>query len=289
VLGRFAAALALAAALIPAAAHANEAKPTVFSDPVGDAGTAADITRISVTNDDAGVYRIVLGFATPIPQDGRVFVYLDTDLNQSTGSPQSLGADYAFGYDGADGSSTFYVWSNGDWADAPPTSSVAVTSAPDATSLTLVAGKSDLGGSTGFNFFVLSEEGDGAVGRFDDAPSGEGAFEYRLQPTVVLSLVAATSYPVKAGGRWTLVLVARRSDTGKTLGAEGAIACSASTGAVRLALTARAFVSAGAGAGSGAVCSFKVPRRLEHRVLHGTIAVRYHGEVVRRRFTATVK
>jgi hypothetical protein len=283
-LGVVAAAAAAAAALVPAAS-ANLAKPAVFPDPAGDAGTAGDLTSVSVTNDDAGLYRFVLDFAAPLPQDNRVFVYIDADLNASTGSPDSLGADVAVGQYEADQSFKFFTWTAGDWAEAP--SSAAVTVAPDAKSITMLLPKADLAGSTHFDFYVLSENGDGTGGHFDDAPSGEGSFEYALQPTVLLSLVAATAYPPKAGRRWTLALVARRSDTGRTLGAEGRIACRATSGGTALALAGRGFVSAGAG--SGALCTFHVPRRFEHRVLHGTISVSYHGQVVTRRFVQRVK
>jgi hypothetical protein len=267
-----------------------DAPPVMFTDLSGDGGTAADITTVGVTNDDHGQYSLDIGFATPYPAAGALTVYLDTDMNPSTGDPSALGADYLLVDDNAATAVYFLKWSGTAWADAPTHTTVTSAAASDKQGVTLSVNKSELDNSTGFNFFVESLDGDGSDGHWDDGPSGVGSWQYRLRPLVELSVAASRSFAVKAGGTWTVVLVAGRSDTGGTLGPEGTIACHATSGATKLALVNRSFVSSGgSSSGSGAVCAFKVPKRLKHKALRGTITVSFEGQSVSQNFTQTVK
>lgn len=293
-MSRLSTVLALVAVLtlvVTAAATARptvEAPPVMFTDATGDSGTAADITSVGVTNDDQGQYTVDVGFATPYGPAGAFTMYLDTDLNPSTGDPSALGADYLLVDDNTVPAFYFLKWSGTAWADAPH-ATVTDLLASDNKGLTLSVNKSELDNSTGFNFFVESIDGDGSDGHWDDGPAGSGAWQYRLQSGLELSLAGTRSFAVKAGGIWTVVLVADRSDTGGTLGPEGTIACHATSGTTKLALVDRAFVSGGSAAGSGAVCAFKVPKRLKHKVLHGTITVSFEGQSVSHNFSQTVK
>src|SRR2546430_1411746 len=87
--------------------------------------------------------------------------------------------------------------------------------------------------------------------------------QYRLD----LAIGSAVGSPVKAGGTWNVGIAVIRSDTGKTLGPEATIACKGTSGATKLAVTARAFVSGGSGGASAALCLFKVPKKLRHKPL----------------------
>ena len=104
-----------------------------------------------------------------------------------------------------------------------------------------------------------------------------------LQKQVTLSLLGAKATAVKAGGTWVLALAATRSDTGKTLGSEGTIVCHATSGTTKLALVTHAFVTANGA--SAAVCAFKVPKKLKHKLLHGTMTVSYQGQSITHSFT----
>jgi hypothetical protein len=280
-------ALALAAALLlvvstSASARPLDIKPISFTDQVGDAGTAPDVSTVSVTNDVSGAYTIDVAFATPLTPTSFVDLYLDTDLNPSTGDPHSAGADFAIEDVESDQTFGVYKWDGTMW-NFVKTLAVKVTSSQDLKGLEFDFGTTDLGAVPGFNFFVESTEGDGSAGHFDDAPSGTAVWTYKLQQQVTLSLLAAKATAVKAGGTWVMALAAKRSDTGATLGSEGTIVCKATSGTTHLVLVTKAFISASGS--TAAVCAFKVSKKLKHKLLHGTMTVSYEGSSVTHSFT----
>ncbi len=67
-----------------------------FNDSVGEDPAAPDVTTIVVSNDDAAT----LSFKINIPNraqyaaDVALIMFLDSDANQATGDPESLGADF---------------------------------------------------------------------------------------------------------------------------------------------------------------------------------------------------
>jgi hypothetical protein len=211
--------LALTLATGAAATHSVNAPPVTFTDETGDSGTAADITTVAVTNDDKGQYFIDVSFATPYGATGTLTTFLDTDLNVATGDPQLLGADYALYDDHANHAFSLLKWNGTAWDDAPSASTVTVAVTTDSMKVSLSVNKSDLGDSTGFNFFIGSADGAGGAGHVDAAPSGLSGWQYKLQtPTQLqLSLGAAHAFAVKAGGTWNVALIVIRSDTGATV------------------------------------------------------------------------
>jgi hypothetical protein len=94
---------------------------------------------------------------------------------------------------------------------------------------------------------------------------------------------------VKAGGLWNVALIVGRSDTGGTVGPEGTLVCSATSGSTKLKVDSHAFVSGGSGKPTAAVCTFKVPAKLKHKVLHATVTVTYQGQTVKHSFSTTAK
>jgi hypothetical protein len=286
----FGAAAAVAVALVLAGgASAANSQPVSFTDPAGDSGTAADITKVDVQNDDAGQYTFTVTFGTAYSATAAFTIFFDTDQNAATGDPTWDGADYALIDDHSTHSVGLLKWNGTDWDDAPSDSTASVTVAPDSLSLTLSINRSDLGNGAGFNFILFSLEGDGSTGHYDDAPSGSGHFNYTLQPTLSLKLAAAAQSGVKAGHVWTTDLAVLRTDTNQVLGPEGTLACIASSGHTKLKVVLHAFVSAGGSKGSAAVCSFSVPRTLKGKKLHATETVTYEGQTVTHSFTTTVK
>jgi hypothetical protein len=268
------------AAVVVSSAGAITAPPLSFSDPSGDAGTAPDITSISVTNDDHGQYTITLTFATPYGNAAGALIFLDTDQNASTGSVD--GAEYAFADDHASHSFVLYSWGNGTWNQTAD-STAAVTIANDNMSIMFTVNKSEIGNSTRFNFFAISIDGDGADGHFDAAPSGSGDFTYNSQTVFTLSLGATHDGAAKAGGTWTVSMSAVRSDTKTAVGSEASIACSAKDGSKKLAVVQRAFV------GTSAVCTFRVPKTPKHASLLASVSVTDGGQTLTKGFTATTR
>jgi hypothetical protein len=283
---------ALTALLAPVGAGASPAQDravapaVVFRDAAGDAGTAADIATVRVSNDDQGRYTFDIGFATPYPADGGVKIYLDTDLNRATGDPQARGADYVLSDDNAQGAFSFLHWSRG-WKPATAKATVSDSLSADGRALSLSVGKSELGNSAGFDLRVESVEGDGSAGHRDLAPS-VGSWRYGLQQLVRLSYVGGHSLFARAGGTWSVLSVVNRSDTGRPVGPEGRIACRANSGSTQLALARRYFTGSDGGA-RGAVCTFDVPLQLRNRELHATITVSYRGQSVTHGFSTRVR
>ncbi len=278
----------VAACVVVSAATAITAPPKTFADATGDSGTAPDIATIAVTNDDHGRYTFTIGFATLYTGSDNVAIYMDTDNNASTGDPQAAGVDYIFVDDYASHTFDLVSWQSSDFAEAShPTADVVV--AADNKSVTMAVNKSDLGGSTGFNFFVVASDGSFDTGHFDDAPSSAGLFSYNAQ--TVFTLAPGTSHDgaAKAGGTWTVSMSAVRSDTKATVGSEGTIACKASEGSKKLAVVSHSFLSSGGGRGYSAVCTFRVPKTPKQAAVRATVRVTDAGRSATKSFAAKTK
>lgn len=265
-------------------AGAITAPPVKFTDPTGDNGTAPDIATVAVTNDEHGQYTFTIGFATPYTGSDEVALFLDTDKNFSTGDPNSLGADYLFIDDFGSHSFDFASWQSNDWAEASHATAGVVVSS-DGKSVTMTVNKSDLGGSSGFNFFLLSSDGTTFDAAHSDvAPNNNRIFTYSAQPVFTLSPGASQSGPAKAGGTWTVSMSAVRSDTKATVGPGATIACEAAAGTAKLAVVRHAFVS-----GSKAVCTFRVPKADKGKKLRATVTISENGQSATKTFAATAK
>jgi hypothetical protein len=289
VVGSLAVLAVLCVAAAAPAVRAATADPTAFTDTAGDSGTAADVGTVKVTNDDNGQYTFDIGFATPYGDTANVALYLDTDLNPATGSPNDIGADYMLYDDHASHSFWLVKWNGSDWEDAPSMASASVSIGAANASLTASINRSDLGDTGGFNFYVLSYEGDGSAGHSDDAPDGTAMWQYKLKPAVTLALAGSKATVAKAGSQWTVAIVVKRSDTGGTVGSDGTLVCDGSAGSMRLITLTHAFVSGGAGNGSAAVCMFALPKTVKHKTIHGTVTVKFNGQTLMHTFTNRVK
>ena len=278
-----------AAAVVVSTASAITAPPKTFTDETGDSGTAPDISGVSVTNDDHGLYTFTISFATPYTNTDTLAMAIDSDTNDNTGAPQALGADYIFADDYASHSFDLAVWQSTDFAEAPH-STANVVIASDNKSMTMTINKSDLGGSTGFDFFLLATDGVSFdPGHTDDAPSGAGEFTYSAQTVFTLSAGTSHDGAAKAGGTWTVSMSAVRSDTHASVGSEGTIACKATEGSKKLAVVSHSFVSSGGGGGSSAVCTFRVPKKPKHAAVHATVTVSDAGQSASKSFTAKTR
>jgi hypothetical protein len=174
-------AVALALAL-PASGSAGAARgasgSTTFADSTGELSGGPDITAVTVSNDDKGT----LTFAIAVPnrpsltQDMGVAVFLDTDLNASTGYAGGDGADYVIDYEG--GTADLGKWNGSAWDWSTPQSSLVSSYSSGATLKLNVA---DLGGVSAFNFFVAVLEMQNGSPVIDFAPdAGHGTWNYRV-------------------------------------------------------------------------------------------------------------
>jgi hypothetical protein len=196
-----AAAVAAGIAVVPTAGSTGR-----YVDPSGDAGTAPDITGVTVAGDARGqVVFTITADELPVDGDASVLLLLDTDLNPATGEPDTAGADFMFVEDPVAKMYDFGRWTGTEWDWDTPYSTVQVFS--NRTTLTISVNRSELGNTTGFNFWTRSWLGDAA----DTAPE-HGLWNYAFAADGPdIRRVAATTAPrsgPKAGKRFTLTPVA---------------------------------------------------------------------------------
>jgi hypothetical protein len=161
----------VAAAALFASGASSATSP--FTDPVGDAGVAPDITNVVVSDDSHGVATVSVTTAGFTPGDD-VIVTLDADKNASTGDD---GVDYYYeAYYNVDGSRGWDAerWTGSEWKTTPD--SKTETYSRSGNVFTWTFSQTDIGGSTGFTFFVFSthEDTGGNVLGHDYAPDGGG-------------------------------------------------------------------------------------------------------------------
>jgi hypothetical protein len=276
--------------VVPAAAAQEGANtnPQTYTDAANDSGSAPDIQTVVVSNDSSGNYTFRINVAKlTLPSDVVFLIALNTDENSATGQS---GADYVFLCDESNDSFGLLHWDGSNYvASASSTAKVEDNS----TGLTATINRSDLGGSSALQFFVLSAEGTnpvGGTGHVDNAPDS-GVWDYDMTTPAALKLnVAAFAAPktVKAGARLAVAMAATRSDTNELVGTEGgAVSCSATVGGKRLAIVSSGFVTVKSQ--PAAACIFRVPRTARGKTIRGSITIRVSGAKVAHQFAVRVR
>ena len=203
-----------------------------FTDPVGDANGAPDITTITVNGDsETGAVELSLtamGIMTADPASiPDVVVYLNTDQNATTGMPIT-GSDYRlFFYRSSRGDGwDFKQWNGGtaSWADVQH-GPIQFTISGD--TLTWQLNTADFGGTSGFSFWAVSAISNptGRVTSYDDAPDAssgqwEYTYDFPVAVTVVKPVIGApvtTPRRAVAGKRFTVSFPVTRNDNGAPL------------------------------------------------------------------------
>ena len=273
----------------PIATSSNSA---TFTDSTGEDPAGPDITTVVVSNDDAGT----ITFRVNIPNrpqfgttDMLMLMFIDTDGNQSTGDPQSFGADYAIQLLG--GEILLFKWDGTTFSLAATQSTLSYSWSGGAT---VKINASDLGNSRKISFDVLVLSGlviDPMTGAIDDtnahadvAPTvGLFPYEVKLTPPtlVVKSFTHAPASPT-SGKIFTLRLTAARSDTGAVLQG-GQVACVGRVGSVRLVATVHRV------AGSAATCAFRIPKTAKGKTFRGSDTIVFEGLKASRSFTGKIR
>jgi hypothetical protein len=227
-----------------------------YKDATGDGKGAPDVQNVSVSG-DAGSGQLVFTINVDNFAQGAsnaTLLFLDTDMKGGTGDTQALGADYAFYVDLAGRSYDFAHWNGTDWADTP-SSTVRVSAG--SRSLTISVNKSELGNTSGVNFWVRSATGDPSAGQFDDAPD-DGVWNYTLAangPDIQSAVIQPTPLLPKAGQLFTvsalgLKVTGETDGTPSTLPKPDSFTCTATLAGKPLQATGT----------SG--CSWQIPKTL---------------------------
>jgi hypothetical protein len=281
----------------PAAPKVVAANSTSYQDSSGENPAAPDITTLTVSNTDAGV----LGFRVNIPNrpaldQGTIFeIWVDSDNNVSTGSPDTGGADYVMQL--ARGEISLYRWDGTDYTRRlGDPSAVTLSFSYQGGGVTVRISAAELGNTKVFKFFVFVATGctvdpttqdlDCANALADTAPGGGSGlyqFEVKITPPtlVVRSLKGAPKNPT-AGRTFTLKLVAARSDTGAVV-QNGRVTCSGRIGSARLRAQVQRVL------GGAATCTWGIPPKAKGKTFRGSVAVVFEGLKASQAYSSKVR
>jgi hypothetical protein len=256
-------ALAVTAALLAAAPSQGAGR---YADEPGDSNGAPDLTSVSVTGDANGQLLFTINTDNLAPEsDVDAFLLLDTDLDLATGAPDTLGADYMFVVSEADNTYGFARWAGSDWDWDAPYSTVRVRG--DRTGALISVNRSEVGGTSAFNFWVRTRKGDA----LDDAPD-DGTWNYTLAadgPDIQGVLVTMKpAFGPKAGKPFTITPAGLRLPPSGALGLmpqPESYTCAAKLGTRTLK-----------GTGTGG-CTFKLKQAARGKKLTVELAVTYQG------------
>jgi hypothetical protein len=294
-------AIALAVFAVPIFASGALAKPgapatvaansTTYNDSVGEDAAAPDITTIVASNDDAATISIKINIPNR-PQyaaDIAVVMFLDSDANQSTGDPESLGADYIIQL--IQGEILLFKWDGSDFTVSATQASLSYVWASGPT---IRVNASDLSNTRKLLFDVTAVSGlvfDSTTGAIDctnckrDFAPTIGFYQYNVvvqKPTLVVrSLKPAPAKPV-AGRPFTLKLVAARSDTGAVV-QNGRVTCVGRVGSARLKAQVQRVQ------GGAATCTWKIPANAKGKGFRGSVTVSFEGLKAAQSYTGKVR
>ena len=274
-----------------------------YSDPLGDASCCNDLGAVTVTNDAAGAitFRIEMPH-DPSPEAGRpVMIWLNTDLDRSTGGVPGLpngqafrrfGADYRIVLDTAGDPKAFL-----QFLSYGREVFVGTLDASYDHGWTVAVDRRLIGGGSAFEFFVLGFQIDAGASWLvtDDAPdAAQGAWGWKYdtglpplvtRPTLTAGQAQLGPNPPRAGRR----LVARVPfELTSTESVPLSARCSASVGGRALRTSSVGDFNRNLDNGT-AVCAWIVPRTARGKLVRGSVTVVAGGATVRRSFVARAR
>jgi hypothetical protein len=294
-------ALALALLAVPIFASGALAKPsaperiaantTTYNDSVGEDPAAPDVTTIVVSNDDAATisFKINVPNRAQYSPDIALVMFLDSDANQATGDPESLGADFIIQL--IQGEILLFKW---DGSDFTLSATQASLSYAWASGPTVRINASDLHNTRKLLFDVTMVSGivfDPATGAIDctnckrDFAPTFGFYQYDVKitpPTLVVKSFRPTPARPAAGRSFTLRLVAARSDTGAVV-QNGRVTCVGRLGSVRLKAQVQRVQ------GGAATCTWNIPPNARGKTFRGSVTVSFEGLKAAQSYTGKVR
>jgi hypothetical protein len=281
--------------LASSGADARAANTATFEDSAGENTGAPDIASVVVSNTDAGqvTFRVAIPNRSTLTGDMIIELDVDSDNTDTTGDPDSLGADYAVQV--FQGAVDLYKWDGTRFSrtGVPQTSLVY---SYDAGALTVKVAAAELGNTKGFKFGVFAIGGvvfdpntgniDFSNARADLAPDpGHGLWSYDVKVAplrlVVKGFTTAPRSP-SAGRSFSAFLVAARSDSGAVLKG-GRVTCVATIAGRRLSARVHGVV------GGRATCTWPIPSSAHGQTIRGSVAVVFEGLTARKAFSAKIR
>lgn len=289
--------LCCAAAVVASASGSSAlhtAAPSTFTDPAGDSGDAPDVTSVVVSNNTTGQVTFLVTFPAAPSGTLGTDIYIDSDRNGSTGDPNVAGAEWDLYQDWSTHQYAVGTWNGSSWVDAPATT-VSVSTNGAGNQLSFSINRSEIGNTTGFNFWVDSYNGQGGAGHEDQAPDN-GLWSYTIDTStgttpLQLSLVKMIApKTVVAGKSYAAAMFVKRSDSGAFLGDESTVRCTARAAGRAVAVhPAIISLTLGGQKVSALSCLLTAPRKDSGKLLTGTINASYNGVHLTRSFSAMIK
>lgn len=253
--------LALVALCLPAAAQAQS-----FSDPVGDSGSAPDITAVELTVANGRLtFKVDVPSEPTLLADSNAFLRIDTDANEQTGGKDQDGAEVLLNLFGEDRSSNGWLWdeSRNDYIKHT-FHSLSVSYASGAI---FSIDAAEIGNPKRIGFWASTSRGTSyAYGTSDWAPDF-GEYSFTLQPSSAIALDDEPTPAVpRAGHLFHIDAIATLADTGDVVQPDS-VSCSA------LVAPARPLASRGPDG-----CSWRIPRNARGRKLVVTLTAIYEGK-----------
>jgi hypothetical protein len=272
--------VAAAAMLCCAGGAQASPNPETFADPAGDSGTAPDVTSVLVANGASGqvIFRVTVTDLV-VPSDSRVLVAIDSDRNPSTGHD---GTDYLLIYDLSDAGFVLARWDGSQFVDTPEST---LGAGHDENSVIFSVNASELGNTTGFDFWVRTVQGSAFDTAHEDNAPDKGTFTYELGPSAVPQLTVPRSHATKArAGKpfIAVVTVARADGVPMDLTLED-LTCKATAGSRALRV---GFADA---LGPDAGCLWNLGRKTRGKTIRASVTIRLDGATVTKTFTAKIK
>lgn len=260
-----------------------------YQDSTGEDPNALDIGTVIVSNDDTGLLTFDVRFVNGSlnAQTDEFFVVINSDRDDSTGEPESDGADWFIGWAG---SPALFKWNGTDFVFAP--SMRTLVTMPQPNGLLVKVNAAELGNVTGFDFYVKTYRPNPTdpEGEYSDwAPEWEmWSYDVKVYvaPVLTATAVRCTPDPPRAGKAMvarTTVTVKRGAVT-EPLGTTAKVKATATIGGRKVAGT----VLPGYASGKVAV-RWLVPAAAKGKVMRGTITVTLEKQSVTRTFVDSVK
>lgn len=298
------AALAVAVFLLLGLAGPGDAAPSrasansvTFPDSTGEDVDSADISSVTVSNDDRGAiaFRIAIPNRPTLTADMIALVFVDSDANPATGDAETDGADYLIELDGPFGGRpagvALFRWNGTTYtAQGVPQNSLVFSYANGV--LTFRISAAELGGTRRMSFGVLTAAGitftaegepDFTAAHFDFAPdAGRGFFTYDVRIRATLGVRSGGSRPARpaAGKAYTAFAVVARSDGAPVRTAT--VTCRATIAGRAIAPASKSFSS------GRASCNYRIPKTARGKLLRGTITVTSGGLRATRSYSARI-
>ena len=282
-------AIAVVVVALPTAASgglSGAAKPTLatsntttYTDSTGEDPAAPDVTTIVASNDDAATitFKINIPNRAAYTPDVAIIMFLDSDANQTTGDPESLGADYIIQL--IQGEILLFRW---DGADFTVSATQASLSYAWASGPTIRINASDLNNTRRLNFDVTAvaniviDPATGAIDctgcKRDFAPVfGFYTYDVKITPaTLVVRKFSRTPKAPAAGREFTMRLVTARSDTGAVV-QNGRVTCVGRVGNARLKAQVQRVVA------GAATCTWNIPPLAKGKTFRGSVTIVFEG------------